>query len=80
VTDPHEQNVRDLKMIREDPGWALTAVQEWRRAQREIERLTEMLAAGQTREKKLARDYATLERHVADVCAARNRTQPGLKT
>lgn len=46
----HEQNLRDLKLIREDPGWALSMIQEARRlaqrvenAERENERLREVL-------------------------------------
>ena len=37
--EQHEQNLRDLKMIEEDPGWALTAVQRWRELEAEVERL-----------------------------------------
>lgn len=43
--EQHEQNLRDLQLIRDDPGWALTAVQEWRRLKAENERLREALRA-----------------------------------
>jgi septal ring factor EnvC (AmiA/AmiB activator) len=61
-------------------AYLVDACEDLTDAQREIERLTGMLADAQEREKKLARDYATLERHVADILAARNRTQPELRT
>lgn len=39
----YEQNLHDLALIRTDPAWALTAVQEWRRLKAENERLREAL-------------------------------------
>ena len=36
-SEQHEQNMRDLRLIRDDPGWALTAVQEWRRLAAQLE-------------------------------------------
>ena len=35
----HEQNLRDLKLIREDPGWALSRVQESRRLEARVQEL-----------------------------------------
>jgi hypothetical protein len=41
----HEQNLRDLRMIRDDLGWALAAVQNWRRLERERPLLLDVVEA-----------------------------------
>lgn len=41
--EQHEQNLRDLRMIREDPAWALTAVQRWRELEARVDELEAML-------------------------------------
>ena len=44
LQEQHEQNLRDLRLIREDPAWALTAVQKWRELEARVQELEDALA------------------------------------